>query len=55
MFFPGFLSKSPHLLRIVPEIALPDFFVVQTLENLRGDSILLLFREGLDAAQSLFE
>ena len=55
MFFPGFFSEGPHLLGIVPKTALPAFFIVQTLKNLRGDSVLFLVGKGLNAAQSLFE
>ena len=55
MFFSGFVAKGPQFLGIFPKTALPNFLIVQTLENLRSDSVLLLIGECLHAAQSLFE
>ena len=55
VFFQGFASKRAQLLGIFSETARPDLFVIETVQDLRGYSVLLFVGKSFDTAESLLE
>ena len=55
MFLAGFASEGTQQFYVFTQLPGPGSFIIQGFQDLHRDRVLLLFRENLDAAQSLLE